>query len=266
MARSARDLKLALGIVAGADDLHNPGWTLELPEPRQKDLKDFRVAVWADDDISPVSNDVRDRVLKVAALVEDAGGIVDYTARPDFDVQRSHYHYMALLTAAMSARRPQEFFDLYWDRRQQLSDGDQSEEANDVRFVTLFYREWHKHNEERTHLRWAWREFFQKYDLLLTPMCSTSAFPHDHSTDMKQRKLTVDGVARPYWDQLFWAGLTGVSYLPSTVAPTGLDEQGLPIGVQIVGPEMGDLTTIAFAETLSLTMGGFVAPLAYADS
>ena len=51
---------------------------------------------------------------------------------------------------------------------------------------------------------------------------------------------------------MFWAGLTGVAHLPSTVIPTGLNKDGLPIGVQIVGPEYGDLITIGIAEELSV--------------
>jgi amidase len=265
MARSARDLELALGVVAGSDDLHNPGWKLELPQPRQRSLKDYRIAVWADDEMAPVAATVKDRVLKIAAQVEEAGGQVDYEARPDFDVRKSHQHYWNLLNATMSARRPQAFFDEYWDRRQQLADDDESPEAEQIRSVTLFYREWHQHNERRTHLRWAWHEFFKKHDLLLTPMCLTSAFPHDQSEDLTNRQVVVDGEVRPYWQQLFWAGLTGVSYLPSTVIPTGPDEDGLPIGVQIVGPEMGDLSTIGFAQFVSEESVGFAPPPSCAD-
>jgi amidase len=68
-----------------------------------------------------------------------------------------------------------------------------------------------------------------------------------------------------YFDQVFWAGLTGVSYLPSTIVPTGLDSQALPIGVQIVAREMGDLTSIDFARLVDRELGGFVAPAAYKD-
>ena len=68
---------------------------------------------------------------------------------------------------------------------------------------------------------------------------------------------------RPYFEQVFWAGLTGVSYLPSTVIPTGLNGQGLPIGLQIVGPEYGDLITIGVAEQLEAAGFGFTPPPNY---
>ncbi|MCB1646414.1 MAG: amidase [Pseudomonadales bacterium] len=265
MARSAEDLLLALDITGGADDLHNPGWKLELPVAQQKSLGDFRVAVWLDQGFAPVDQSVQDRVLKVAKLVEAAGGQVDYDARPDFDAATSHDHYFHLLHAAMSARQPEEVFAEALNKRQSLAPDDMSDPARLTRASTQFYRDWHAHNEQRTHLRWAWHEFFKQYDILLTPMCVTSAFPHDQNPRISQRQITVNNEQRPYMDNLFWAGLTGVSYLPSTVVPTGPDSQGLPVGVQVVSREMGDKITIEFARLVHQQIGGFVPPSRYTD-
>lgn len=265
LARSAEDLKLVMDIVGGADEIHQPGWKLELPHPQQKSFADYKIAVWADDTLAPVDQSIKDRVLKVAKLVEDAGGEVDFGARPDFDAAYSNDQYTNLLHSAMSARQPAEVFEQNWQRRQSLEEGDNSALAQVTIASTLFYRDWHQHNENRTHLRWAWHKFFKEFDLLLTPMCVTSAFPHDQNPQQSQRVITVNNETRPYFEQVYWAGLTGVSYLPSTVVPTGLDHQGLPIGVQIVGREMGDLHTIEFARKVHEEMGGFVPASAYRD-
>ena len=57
--------------------------------------------------------------------------------------------------------------------------------------------------------------------------------------------------------------MSGVAYLPSTIVPTGLGVDGLPIGVQIIGPEYSDLVTIGLATELE-TMGfRFVPPKNY---
>ncbi len=265
LARSAEDLALVMGIVAGADALQLPGWTLELPEPEQSSLADFKIAVWADDAIAPVDSSVKERVMQVAQLVESAGGRVDYEARPEFAVADSNAVYSDLLQSAMSARQPEEVFQQYWQRRQELKKDDTSDLARVTRSSTLFYREWHQQNERRTHLRWAWHRFFKDYDLLLTPICATSAFTHDHNPQMSSRQIIVNDAPQPYFTQVFWAGLTGVSYLPSTVVPTGLDNQGLPIGVQIVSAEMRDLTCIEFARLTHAEIGGFVPAPRYAD-
>ena len=90
----------------------------------------------------------------------------------------------------------------------------------------------------------------------------TVAFPHDHS-EISARSLEVDGAARPYLDQVFWAGFIGAVLLPATAVPVGVDPSGLPIGLQVVGPFLGDRTTIDFARHMEDALGGFTAPPGY---
>ena len=75
----------------------------------------------------------------------------------------------------------------------------------------------------------------------------------------------VDNDERPYFEQVFWAGIAIASYLPSTVIPTGLTEEGLPIGIQIIGPEYGDLKTISLAKLLEKEGYNFIPPSNYPD-
>ncbi|MBO6555392.1 MAG: amidase [Pseudomonadales bacterium] len=265
LARSAQDLALVMEIVGGSDELHNPGWTLELPKPEKKNFSEYKIAVWLDDDMAPVDKSVQERVMRVAQLAKDGGAEIDFDARPAFTSQDTHHTYESLLHSAMSARQPADMFEYLLDKRQKLADDDMTDEARVTRASALYYREWHAANERRTHLRWAWHNFFSQYDLLLTPMCVTSAFNHDHNPKISERTITVNNEKHPYMKQVFWAGLTGVSFLPSTVVPTGPDDQGLPIGVQIVGAEMHDLMTIEFARMVHNELGGFVPAPAYQD-
>ena len=131
----------------------------------------------------------------------------------------------------------------------ELPDNDDGPGATMLRAQVATFRDFSRHNEARTHIRWGYHRFFQQWDVLLTPMTATAAFPHDQ-TDMGGRRITVNNEPQPYFMQLFWAGFSGVSYLPSTVVPTGPNSRGLPIGVQIVGPEYGDLTTLKAAQLL----------------
>ncbi len=43
------------------------------------------------------------------------------------------------------------------------------------------HRDWLQTNELRQQLRVAFREFFSNYDVLLCPVTSVPAIPHDHS-------------------------------------------------------------------------------------
>ena len=47
--------------------------------------------------------------------------------------------------------------------------------------------------------------------------------------------MRINGIDRPYFGQLFWAGLATAPFLPSTVAPVGLTPGGLPVGLQLIG-------------------------------
>ena len=110
-------------------------------------------------------------------------------------------------------------------------------------------------------MRQTWADFFKEFDILLCPAVSVTAFPHDHTEDFFARKLVVNGEDRPYFaTAVAWAGLTGMVYLPSTIAPVGPAQNGLPVGMQIVAPYLEDRTAIHFAVLVEDTVGGFSPP------
>ena len=78
-----------------------------------------------------------------------------------------------------------------------------------------------------------------------------------------QRTIPINGDPAPVTDQLFWAGIASLTGLPASVAPIGLAENGLPVGVQIIGAEYGDLTCIGFARMLEREYYAFVPPPGY---
>ena len=263
MARHAEDLELALPALAGPDLLQRAAWRVELPPPRRRRLDEFRVAVWASSPLCQIDTSVSDLFDRATNAVERAGAKLDDAARPGTDDEEHHSLFMLLLRAATASRMRDEDFSRQQEIADTLTDDDTSERAAVARGATVLHRAWGKANEARTKLRYRWHDFFERFDVLLTPVAATAAFPHDHNPNRDERTVGVNGNLVPYWQQLFFAGLASLSYLPATAAPIGLTGAGLPVGLQIIGPEGEDLTTIEFARLLAAEIGGFVPPPAY---
>jgi amidase len=263
MGRSADDLAIGLSVMAGADEIDGEGWRLELPAPRKKALRDFKVAVMRTDPVSEVDDEVQARVQAVADFLAKKKARVSDTARPAIDTAAIHRVYVLLLRAATSGRQSPEEFARNSEIARGLRPDDESYYAQMTRANVAPHRDWLAANEVRHQMRWRWAEFFRDYDVLLCPAAASAAFPHDHEGERHERTIPVNGRRVPTTDQLFWAGYSGVAFLPSTVAPAGFSRAGLPIGVQIVGPQYGDRTCIELARLLEREFQGFVPPPGY---
>ena len=115
-------------------------------------------------------------------------------------------------------------------------------------------------DRQRTRIRRGWAEFFRDHDVLLCPVIARPPFPHLQEGSFNDRVISIDGVSRPYADLVWWTILIGMAYLPSTVVPVGRTADGLPLGVQVVGPYLEDRTTLAVARVLEERCGGVEPP------
>jgi amidase len=264
MARAAEDLDLALRVLAGSDLLQQSAWRVELPAPRHRRLGDFRVAVWTDSPLCEIDASVAERFAAAVVALKRAGAMVDEAARPPLDEAEHQRLFMLLLRAATASRMGDADFAAQQAIAATLSPDDTSSRAAVAHGATVNHRAWGAANEARARLRYAWRGFFERFDVLLTPVAATAAFTHNHNPDRDARMIPVNGKPLPYQEQLFWAAPASLSYLPATAAPLGLTAAGLPVGVQIIGAEGEDPTTIEFARLLAAEIGGFVAPPGYA--
>ena len=117
----------------------------------------------------------------------------------------------------------------------------------------------------RGHLRAQWRALFDSFDAVICPVMPTPAYPHDHSPEQEKRRIDIDGKEFVYSDQMAWPGIASLPGLPATAIPTGFSQEGLPVGVQIVGPWLEDRTPLKLAELIEREFGGFVPPPAFDD-
>lgn len=259
MARSAEDLALALDVVAGPDRLRSPGWRLVLPPPKATSLKGLRVAIWPSEPGIPTATGISDRVQQVGDVLAKAGAIVSDRARPDISPRQSHHAYLSLIASTGLVGLPDAYYADTQRAAAAIDPDDASPAAVLARARVIDHRSWSEHDETRTRHRLRWRSFFDDWDVVICPISATTAYAHDHRPK-PERLLAVDGVQTTHYEHYFWVGLASSAYLPSTAFPTGLSRDGLPIGLQIIGPEYGDRTTIEVARLMAGEMGGFRAP------
>jgi amidase len=262
LARSAEDLELALDIMAGPDPDDGGFWKVALPKCEKTSLRQFRIAVKLSDPNSDVDGEYADQLQALVDQLAKAGAKVKEAA-PDIDTNRLNDIYIRLLRAATSARMPEAEIE---DWQQAFAAGETDEFlARSVDGVTMPHRKWLQLNNERQQMRLKFNAFFQDYDVLLCPVAASAAFPHDHENEGKRwrRRITVNNKRVAPTDQLFWAGYSGLVYLPSTVGPAGITPSRLPTGYQAIAAQGRDKTSITFARLVEQAFGGFEPPPGY---
>jgi amidase len=207
---------------------------------------------------------VQDRIQAVADFLGKSKAKVSDKARPAIDTAEAHRVFIQLVRAATSRGQSDDVFARNLEAARTVDPRATDYRSWMLKGNTMFLRDWLNWNEARHRMRLGWDQFFKEYDVLLCPAGATTAFPHNQKGERWDRMVTVNGKPQPSTTQMFWAGFSGMAYLPSTVAPAGLSTDGLPTGVQIIGPQYSDLTCIRFAQLLEREFQGFVPPPGYA--
>jgi amidase len=266
MARSAADLSLLLDVIAGPDPLESgTAYTLALPPPRHSALKDFRVLLIDTHPMLPTNSAVRGAIDALATNLGKAGVKIERESPllPDFAV--SSRLYMRILISLLAASFAP---DVYADAQATAANvpaEDTSLAAERLRGAALSHRDWVIADRNRAILKAQWRALFGSFDTVICPVLPTPAYPHDHSPEQEKRHVSIDGQDFAYPDQLAWPGIATLPGLPATAIPIGLAPDGLPVGVQIVGPMLEDRTPLKLAELIEREFGGFIPPPQFHD-
>ncbi|MEV6851216.1 amidase [Actinoplanes sp. NPDC051411] len=261
MARGATDLARLFEILSAPDETGlGIAHRTALKPPRHDDLAGFRVLMLDDHPLIPTSAEVRTALDALAGELASAGVPVSRHSDLLPDPVEAARVYMRLLLASVAASYPPPAYEQARLAAAAVDPGDPGLAAERARGAVLSYRDWIEADAIRARHRAAWARLFGEFDVVLCPPSPTAAFAHDHSADQWTRTIAIDGTDHAYADQLVWAGIASAPGLPATVAPLARTGDGLPIGVQIIGPMFEDLTPIRFAELLERHHGGFVRP------
>jgi amidase len=233
MARSADDLDLLLGVLAGPEEERAVAWRLDLPPPTVDTLAGTRVAVWFDEPSYPIDNAYRAVLERSLDAVAAAGAKVE-VAHPPVAMVDQVALFNGLIVPAIAPSLPEEVGEA----------------------LSGSHLAWLRLDEQRAGVRACWAEWFTEWDVLLCPVTPTAAFPHDQEGDFLTRTIEVSGAPRPYLDNIAWTGLVGLVGLPSAVPPLGRTASGLPVGVQVVAPYLHDRTAVRVAGLITDAVEG----------
>jgi len=225
MARTVLDTALMLSVIAGPD----PRAPLSIPvdtdqwvgAARRPEIRGWRAAWSRDLGLQAVDADVARVAGEAAAAFEGLGCAVE-EAHPDFAGAREIIHTtraarMAAVYADLLPRwRERMNPDLVWNIEQGMA---------------RTAEQWGRAEMARTALWHRVRAFFGRYDLLLTPTVAVRPFPveTDYPTEINGKRVET------YIDWFLLTYAITLTGLPAISVPAGWTDDGLPVGLQIVG-------------------------------
>ncbi len=232
MTRTVADAALMLNVCAGPDERDQyslPAVHVDYAKAVSGSLKGLRVA-WTDNPgwVKLVDPEVQVATARAAGTFRELGCRVDEVS----PAWPSAYEcWFAIFAGGIATRMAP-----YLDRRHEIDGGllqiiEDTLKSPPTRYVQAWFDRlaWYQHA----------RALFERYDLLLTPTLARPAFPVglDHATEIAGRS------APPWaWTPYTWPfNMTGQ---PAASVPCGFSNEGLPIGLQIVGRRYDDVTVL----------------------
>ncbi|MGB8682409.1 MAG: amidase [Candidatus Binatus sp.] len=241
MARTVPDLAMLLSVIAGYDartPLSIREDPAEFARPLGRDFKGTRIG-WVGDFGGHIPFDAG--VLEVcegALRVFEALGCLVETAIPDYPIEPVwdswckirawqiaallHHHY------ADPAQRALMKPELQWEIQNGLKTG-----ALEVVHANVVRTAWYQ----------AVRKFFEKYDFMIAP--ASQVFPFDATIHWPKK---VGGAAMDTYHRWMQVMIPiSMSGCPALSVPAGFNERGLPMGIQIVGPNHAEMACMQLA-------------------
>lgn len=247
MARSVRDIAILLQAIAGYDP-EDP-WSLDVPvddylRDTESNLRGWRIALAADDyftDSEVVEREVLRAVRKAGEVFESLGARVEQVSFPN---GREAAMANGLMTSSDAAAF----------HHQRLADHPQGFGLDVLKRLqtgaAYTSTEYSLARRMQTILRCQFNEFFNEFDLLLTPTTSITA-PVRGSADAVDRARLLTRFTAPF-------NLTG---LPALSVPCGWSGEKMPIGLQLVGKTWEEFKLIKAGEAYERERG-FQIPIA----
>ena len=244
IARRPEDLALLLSALAGPGERDSAGWSLALPAPVDRPLRACRFACLLEHPDCPVDWPYLELMQGFVEWLRARGATVDDRRLPDFNFTRATEVMNLLTRSETSTRLTADQFDEAMALAGDDRTDPESHRGRNAIGATLTHRDWLLLHEERLNICDSWRRFFEEYDAFLCPVAASTAPPLATAGNAEERRIEVNGVRIPILDQHFWTAIASLPCLPAVSMPIGPTGDGLPAGIQVVGPAFGDLHII----------------------
>jgi amidase len=244
MARNVEDLALLLDAMSGehrADPLSLPVLPTSFLCAARSGKKPKRVAYSPDLGITPVDPEVAAITAKAAARFAEAGAIVEQ-AHPDLREAHECFHVLRAFDFAISKAA------LLREKRDQLKP---EVIWNIEEGLKLTVEQLARAEAQRVAMTVRTLEFFETYDLLLTPATIVAPFPIENRYVAECAGKTFDNYVE--WLAIVYA-ITLVC-CPALSLPCGFTASGLPVGLQMVAAPRGEAQLLAGARVLEDILG-----------
>lgn len=258
LARSPEDLELMWKLIRGPGQFDRSVPRIEWPTPAGKSLRDYRIA-WVD---SWPGYDASEQTRKsigafVSALRELGCSVVE--AKPADELHaRSLSLFVRLFPQIITQGMPWFIKPLV---KRSLKKGLLRGVSRDMGELDEGFKGGMANYAETLAIRGAviaeWERFFSHCDLLVCPSSHSPAFKRCKIGT----ELEYDGKRLTYMDHTWpYLACFNASGHPAMNIPLGLGKEGLPLGVQVVGPYWSEPELLHFGKLAGAATPGFVRP------
>jgi amidase len=244
MARNVSDLALLLDAMSGehpADPLSLPMLPNSFLSAARSGDRPKRIAYSPDLGITPVDPEVAAITRKAAQRFAEAGAIVE-EAHPDLREAHECFHVLRAFDFAISKAA------LLREKRDQLKP---EVIWNIEEGLKLTVEQLERAEAQRVAMTMRTLEFFNTYDLLLTPATIVSPFPVEN-------RYVAECAGKKFNNYVEWLGIVYAITLvccPALSLPCGFTASGLPVGLQMVAAPRGEAKLLAGAKVLEDILG-----------
>jgi Asp-tRNA(Asn)/Glu-tRNA(Gln) amidotransferase A subunit family amidase len=223
MARTVGDVRLLFEVLSN--------------EPQKDtDLRRSRFAWYADDGVVPVTDETAQAVRNAAVALMDAG-LIGEERRPPH-VERGNELWLKLFSRASVVQLRQAYAGREDEGGSFVSWRLRTADDTPPPSLDEYIANW----MERDRLREELLRWLETTPLIIAPVGATPAYEHD------TLKVTVKGKTMGTFRAFSYAQAFNVFDLPVVTVPAGRSNNGLPIGVQIVGRPFAEEMVLVAAE------------------